>query len=56
MKPFNLEAAARGEPIMLRNGTPCTFAAFSDSIPEEADRNAPKGRVGGKAYPVEIEE
>ena len=31
MKPFDLEAAKRGEPIQLRDGTPCKFIAH---VPE----------------------
>jgi hypothetical protein len=29
MKPFDLEAAKRGEPIMFRDGTPATFGSVS---------------------------
>ena len=31
MKPFDLEAAMRGEPIQLKNGEKCTFGAFLPS-------------------------
>lgn len=33
-KPFDLEAAKRGEPIMFRDGTPCKFVAH---VPEAHD-------------------
>lgn len=111
MKPFDLEAAKRGEPIMCRNGTPVKFIAFvpeadvcnkvvvlragvvvtysangegaaynthlvmapkkrtiwinaywsgatvfSFGTQEEADKAATKDRLGGKAWPLEIEE
>jgi hypothetical protein len=34
MKPFDLEAAKRGEPIVCRNGTPAKFIAH---VPEAND-------------------
>lgn len=116
MKPFDLEAAKRGEPIVCRDGTPAKFIAhvpetskdsrvvvlikrviyvigedgqcarmknktdpldvfmapkkrtiwinaywsgatvFSFGTQEEADKAATKDRLGGKAWPLEIEE
>jgi len=114
MKPFDLEAAKRGEPIVCRDGTPAKFIAhvpeacpayrvvvlvddlvaakcadgrhwpdsdsdndifmapkkrtvwinaywngatvFSFGTEEDADKAAGSGRVGGKAWPLEIEE
>ena len=114
MKPFSLEAAKRGEPIVCRDGTPAKFIAyvpearpacrvvvlagdfvvteavdgrrwtdvesdtdvfmapkkrtiwinaywsgatvFSFGTQEEADKAATKDRLGGKAWPLEIEE
>ncbi len=115
MKPFDLEAAKRGEPIVCRDGTPAKFIAY---VPEacpacrvvvlvgdfvvakavdgrrwpdlsgdtdifmapkkrtvwlnlypkacntahfyatqkEADRSADPSRIGGKAWPLEVEE
>jgi len=36
MKPFDLEAAKRGEPIVCRDGTPATFIAH---VPEAREIN-----------------
>lgn len=36
MKPFSLEAAKRGEPIVTRDGTPARFIAH---IPEATEQN-----------------
>src|SRR6056297_3034805 len=36
MKPFNLEAAKRGEPIVCRDGTPAKFVAH---VPEAKGSN-----------------
>lgn len=100
MKPFNLEAAARGEPICITAGVNCKFIgvdskgwivvedadgdfdsfvqsdlamapkkrtvwvnfhtnparAYYYNTSEEADDYQMHCRIGGKAYPVEIEE
>lgn len=114
MKPFDLEAAKRGDPIVCRDGTPAKFIAhvpeahaggrvislvgdviyfshesgrqwldcvrdvdlfmapkkrtiwinaywsgatvFSFATKEAADKAATKDRVGGRAWPLEIEE
>lgn len=38
MKPFNLDAAARGEPIITRNGQEILFLAHDRGNPQEGRR------------------
>ena len=52
MKPFNLEAAKRGEPIQTRAGTEVEFKKEADIV----GMNSSAQRLGGRAYQIEIEE
>jgi len=44
MKPFNLEAAMHGEPIVCRDGTPAKFIAY---VPEAEDFSVVVALVDG---------